>query len=173
MKWIGGLAFPELEPQNQKMKEIRRLHVKMPKLDITSKSRVSMSSSHSGILDIHTMISKIRIVDATTVDEDRPLPDCPELGRTMVYAMPTEIRNETGKCVGCCSMFEEEVDGLYEAIVVAQKLYRDDDDSIVLPSYWIIIIQWKGQVAERIGLGLITSTAWNETGPTWRDVKLS
>jgi len=43
---------------------------------------------------------------------------------------------------------------------------------VAVLTYWIMIIEWKGEVAERIGLGVVTAESWSKTNPVWRDVKL-
>jgi hypothetical protein len=116
------------------------------------------------------MISKIRLVGSMHSDE---LERLPELGHTPVFLMPVEVQNEDGTCIGYVSVWPlHEVDDVFEAIVVAEKLAEVDQYTESVLAYWIMLIEWKGEVAERIGLGLITMKGWHETEPEWKDVKL-
>lgn len=166
--WVGLLKYPEVQPHQKKYPKLR---IPSPTWEKTSSSRVSSSCPHSGTLDIHTAVSKVRILGSMQGGRERP--DCPELGRVGPVPMPLAVLSQGGKCVGCASISRlEDFDREVEAIIVAKKLPDIRRDSKSLLSHWIMIIEWKGDIAERIGLGLITDEAWQETGPVWRDIKL-
>lgn len=166
--WVGLLKYPEVQPHQRKYPKLR---ITPPTWKNISNSRVSISCPHSGVLDIHTMVSKVRVVGSMRKREETP--ECPEVGYVGPVAMRLAVLNQAGKCVGrACISLVEDFDGEVEAIIVAKKLPDVKKDSRVLLSHWIMIIEWKGDVAERIGLGVITDEAWQETGPVWRDIKL-
>jgi len=101
------------------------------------------------------------------------MPDFPGLGTTPVYRMPVQVQDKDGKCVGCVSVSElEKVDGKYEAIVIGDKLPEIYGNMMEVLAYWVMLIEWKGDVAERFGLGIISVKAWHETDPLWRDIRL-
>lgn len=166
--WLGSVMYHEVEPHRKKY---TRLRIPTPTWENDLTSRVSMSCPHSGILDIHTMVSKVRVVGSM---QNRVEPQCPEVGKLMPNLMPLAVLNQAGKCVGRVSISgdDHEFDGEFEAMVIAQKLKDVQKNLVAQLSYWIMIIAWKGEVAERTGLGVITAEGWDETKPVWRDTKL-
>jgi hypothetical protein len=164
--WVGLVKYPEVQPHQKKY---CRHRIPTPTWINISNSRVSISCPHSGILDIHTMVSKVRVVGSMRTWEGNP--ECPEVGYVGPVPMPLAVLSQAGKCVGCASISLVD-DGELEAIIVAKKLPDITKNPRALLSYWIMIIEWKRDVAERIGLGVITNEAWHETGPVWRDIKL-
>jgi hypothetical protein len=88
--------------------------------------------------------------------------------------MPLAVLNEVGKCIGRASISkgDNEIDGEFEAIVIAEKSEDVKVNLVAVLPYWIMIIEWKGEVAERIGLGVVTAESWSKANPMWRDVKL-
>jgi len=130
-----------------------------------------MSCPHLGVLDIYTMISKVRIVGSMKSQVEM---ECPEVGRLMPGSMPLALLNEAGKCIGRASISkgDDDFDGEFEAIVIADKLNDVKVNLVAVLTYWIMIIEWKGEVAERIGLGVVTAESWSKANPVWRDVQL-
>ena len=100
--------------------------------------------------------------------------ECPEVGRLMPGSMPLAVLNEAGKCIGRASISkgDDDFDGEFEAIVLADKLKDVKVNLVAVLTYWIMIIEWKGEVAERIGLGVVTAESWSKANPVWTDVKL-
>jgi hypothetical protein len=167
---VGLVKYPEviLQPHRGKY---HRHRIPTPTWRNISNSRVSISCTHSGILDIHTMVSKVRVVGSMR-NRGKP-PDCPDVGRVGPAPKPLAVLSQAGKCVGCASIsLVDDFDGEHEAIIVAKKLPDISGNSMVLSSHWVMIIEWRGDVAERIGLGIIIDEAWHEMGPVWRDIKL-
>jgi hypothetical protein len=130
-----------------------------------------MSCPHLGVLDIYTMISKVRIVGSMKSQAEM---ECPKVGRLIPGLMPLALLNEAGKCIGRASISkgDDDFDGEFEAIVIADKLNDVKVNLVAVLTYWIMIIEWKGEVAERIGLGVVTAESWSKANPVWRDVQL-
>jgi hypothetical protein len=165
MKWIGQLEYPTLEAQRQKHAKIR---ISLP-WDKDANHRVSNAWPHSTVLDIYTMISKIHLVGS--ISSARP--SLAEFGSAMVSMMPLEVRDETGVCIGCVTLSPlREVNGMFEAIILAEKIAEFDASTEPAQAYWIMLIEWNGDLAQRTGFGLITVKGWHETHPEWRDIKL-
>ena len=166
--WVANIWYPELEPHRKKYPKLR---IPTPTWENASTTRVSMSCPHPGVLDIHTMVSKVRIVGSMKPQVEM---ECPEVGRLMPGSMPLAVLNEAGKCIGRASISkgDDDFDGEFEAIVLADKLKDVKVNLVAVLTYWIMIIEWKGEVAERIGLGVVTAESWSKTNPVWRDVKL-
>jgi hypothetical protein len=165
VKWVGQIVYCVLEPQRKH----ENLRISTPAWEDEVNLRASNDWPHPTVLDIHTMTSKIRLVGSM---HDGPSPNVTEFGNTW-FSMPVEVKDEDGKRIGCVSVLPlDEVDGIFEAIVLAEKLPKTDEHTKLALGYWIMLIEWKGEVAERIGLGLITVKGWHGTDPVWRDVKL-
>lgn len=165
--WVGSVVYHEVQPHRKKYPKLR---IPTPSWDNASTSRVSMSCPHSGILDCYTMVSKVRIVGSMHA---RAEPECPEVGRLLPSLMPLAVLSETGKRVGRVSISKaDDISGEFEAIVIADKLKDVRANLVAVLTYWIMIIEWKGEVAERIGLGVVTADGWSKTKPVWKNVKL-
>ncbi|PMD45943.1 HET-domain-containing protein [Hyaloscypha variabilis F] len=167
--WVANICYPELEPHRKKYPKLR---IPIPTWDNASITRVSTSCPHLGVLDIYTMISKLRIVGSMDAQIGM---DCPEVG-SLIYSssMPLAVLSEAGKCIGRASISkgDNDFDGEFEAIVIADKLKHAEGNLVAVLTYWIMIIEWKGELAERIGLGVVTAESWSKANPVWRDVKL-
>jgi len=167
---VGYIIYVEMRPHQKKYP---RLRISTPTWENDSNSRASSSCTHSGILDIHTMVSKVHIVGS--MRDERAQEECPEVGFVLPHLMPLAVMNQAGKCIGYASisLVDDDIDEEVEAIVLAEKLPDEGKESLEAPlSFWIMIIEWKGEIAERVGLGLVTGKDWQEMRPVWRDIKL-
>jgi hypothetical protein len=92
--------------------------------------------------------------------------ECPELGRLIhSAAMPLAVMNEAGKCIDRASISkgDNDSDEEFEAVVIADNLENIEMNFAAVMTYWIMITEWKGEVAEKIGLGVVTTEKLIET----------
>jgi hypothetical protein len=118
------------------------------------------------------MVSKVHVVGS--MRDGQAKVECPEVGFVLPHSMPLAVLNQVGKCVGYSSIsLADDIDEEFEAIVLVEKLPDESKEDLEAPlSFWIMVIEWKREIAERIGLGLVSRKDWQGTRPVWRDIKL-